>query len=389
MFKLRNTVFSFLLAAMIMFCGINVQAAPVITTDAKQAILVDYDTGMVLFEKNAREQMPTSSMSKVITAYAVFDALKDERLTLDGELRVSEKAWRKGGSKMFVEVNDLVTVDDLLKGVIVQSGNDATIVLAEGIAGTEEAFADVLNMIAEKLGMKNSHFMNASGWPDPEHYSTAYDLSLLARALIQNHPEYYDYYAIREFTYNNIKQRNRNPLIYRNIGADGIKTGHTEVGGYGLMASGVRDGRRVLLVVNGLADEKARAQEGGRLLEWGLKAFENVTLFTAGETVAEATVTFGKEESVPLVLEKPLIVTMPFALRNDLDVNVVYRGPLKAPIKAGQEIGYVEVKVPRGETLQVPLKAGVDVDGLGFVSGTLSKIKYMFGGKKSGDEDQK
>ena len=348
-------------------------------TSAKQAILMDYDTGMVLFAKNADEKMPTSSMSKTMTMYVVFKALKEGRIQLDTELQVSEKAWKKGGSKMFVEVNDRVKVEDLIQGVIVQSGNDATIVLAEGLSGSEDGFADALNTTAAELGMTNSHFMNASGWPDPDHYSTAHDLAMLAHHLISDFPEYYHYFAEQEFTYNNIKQPNRNPLLYRNIGADGLKTGHTEAGGYGLMASGTRNDRRVILVVNGLAHAKARAQEGARLLEWGLSGFENVSLFNSGDIVGEATVAMGKKGAVPLRVQEEVAITIPKTVKNDLKVEIAYDGPVVAPIRKGTQIRVLKVSVPRVSDFEVPLYAAEDVETLGFFAMTIEKIKTKLG----------
>lgn len=342
--------------------------------------MIDYDTGMTLFEKEADKRMPTSSMSKVMTMYLVFEALQNGQLSLDTELPVSEKAWRKGGSKMFVEVGDRVKVEDLVRGVIVQSGNDATIVLAEGLAGTEEAFAEALTSKAKELGMESSQFKNASGWPDPDHYSTAQDLATLGMAIIKNFPDYYRYYSEQEFTYNNIKQPNRNPLLYRNMGADGIKTGHTEAGGYGLMASGVRNGRRVVLVVNGLEDDKARAQESARLLEWGLKGFENIRLFAAGEIVDHAYVVMGKAEQVQLTTEEDINVTVPVAVKNDLKVEVLYEGPLMAPIKKGEQIATLKIEVPRVKTFEVPLIAAESVNDLGLFASAFAKAKLMLGG---------
>ena len=353
-------------------------------TSAKQAIMLDYDTGMVMFEKNADEKMPTSSMSKVMSMYLVFEGLRNGKLLLDSELKVSEKAWRKGGSKMFVEVGNRVKVEDLIRGVVVQSGNDATIVLAEGLAGSEDAFAMALTEKAKELGMENSQFKNASGWPDPEHYSTARDLATLAHRMITDFPEYYSYYGEEEFTYNNIRQQNRNPLLYRDIGADGIKTGHTEAGGYGLMASGTRGDRRVILVVNGLEDEKARAQEGARLLEWGLKGFSNYELFNAGDEVLQARVAMGQSVDVPLVVEEDVLVTIPMNLKNDLKVEAVYDAPLVAPVRAGDQIGVLKIVVPRGETLELPLYAGADVKGLGFFAKTMMKAKILAGGRVDG-----
>jgi len=355
------------------------QARPLITnnTSAKQAILRDYDTGMVLFEKNADEHMPTSSMSKAMTIFMVFEALRDQRIGLKDTFKVSEKAWRKRGSKMFVEVGKRVTIEDLIRGVIVQSGNDATIVLAEGLAGSEDVFAEAMTLRAKEIGMKNSNFVNASGWPDPDHYSTARDLSILAINLIKKYPEYYPYFAETEFTFNNITQRNRNPVLYKDIGADGLKTGHTVDGGYGLMVSGKFGKRRVVLVVNGLEDEKSRAQESSRLLEWGLKGFQNLVLFKVGETVDYAYVVMGKAEQVPLMIEQDLTVTIPKTVRNDLTVEVVFKGPLEAPVKRGQRVGTLHVDVPRVTKITIPLFAAGDVERLGFMAGTLAKAKLF------------
>jgi len=311
--------------------------ATIPTTTAQQAILIDYDTGMVLFQKNADERMPTSSMSKTMTVYIVFEALKSGQIKPDDKFTVSEKAWRKGGSKMFVEVDKRVKVEDLLRGVIVQSGNDASIVLAEGLAGTEEAFADAMNKKAHELGMENSHFINASGWPDPDHYSTARDLAILSYNLIANFPEYYPYFAEKKFSFNNIKQSNRNPLLYRDMGADGIKTGHTEDGGYGLMASGEDAGRRVILVINGLKDETARARESARLMEWGLRGFKNHKLFSKGETVETAEVAMGRKKNLGLAVNRDITATIPAISQNDLSVQLHYKAPLIAPVKKGQK----------------------------------------------------
>jgi len=364
------------------------QAGTFSQTSAKQAIVMDYDTGMILLEKDADTKMPTSSMSKVITLYATFAALQKGTVSLDTMLPVSEKAWRKGGSKMFVKVGTDVSVEDLVRGVVVQSGNDATIVLAEGLAGTEEAFADTLNGIAKNLGMKNSHFMNASGWPDPDHYSTAHDLAILAAATIKDFPDYYHYFAEQEFTYNNIKQPNRNPLIYRNIGADGLKTGHTEVGGYGLMGAGTRNGRRVVFVLNGLASDTERAEEGARLLDWGLRSFENIVLFKAGETIDRASVVMGKSKQVPLTVENDIKVTLPVSVRNDLKVEMVYAAPLLAPINKGQKIGVLKIDVPRLQQFEVPLVAAEDIKKAGFFPGLFAKAGLLLSGGGDGNEPQ-
>lgn len=350
-------------------------------TIAKQAIILDYDTGTVLLEKNADLRVPTSSMSKVMTVYMAFEALKTGRLSLDQKLPVSEKAWRMQGSKMFVELGSEIDVEDLIRGIIIQSGNDATIVLAEGISGTEEDFADLMNAKATEIGLSNSHFMNASGWPDPEHYSTAHDLAILAIHTIRDHPELYKYYAEKEFTWHNIHQMNRNPLLFRDLGVDGLKTGHTEEAGYGLIASGMRDGRRVVMVVNGLTSEKERAQESARLMEWALRNFVNTKLFAAGDPVESAIVVMGQEKQVPMVIAEDITVTLPHALKNDLKVSVVYDSPLVAPVKKGDKVGTLKVDIPRVGVREYPLLAGADVAKLGFMSGTLAKAKMLLGSK--------
>ncbi len=348
-----------------------------IQTSAKQAIVIDYDTGMTLLEKEADTRMPTSSMSKVMTAYLVFEALKEGKLSLDEKLRVSEKAWRKGGSKMFVEVDKYVKVEDLLRGVIVQSGNDATIVLAEALGGSEDNFAMALTDKAHELGMKNSNFVNASGWPNPNHYSTARDLSILATALIRNFPKYYSYYGEKEFAFNNIAQRNRNPLLYRNIGADGIKTGHTEAGGYGVMGSGTKNGRRIILVINGLESNKARAQESAKLLDWGLNRFENHTLFKAGEKVESAAVVMGKSNALSLTVKNDITVTIPRISMKEFKVIAKFNEPLQAPIQKGDEIGTLIIDIPHMGPVEQPLYAAEDIEELGFFSKILSKAKLL------------
>jgi D-alanyl-D-alanine carboxypeptidase (penicillin-binding protein 5/6) len=355
-------------------------AEPLIQTSAKQAIVIDYDTGTVLLEKNADEQMPTSSMSKTMTVYAVFEALQRGDITLDTEFTVSENAWRMQGSKMFVELGKPIRVEDLLKGVIVQSGNDATIVLAEGLSGSENAFAATLNAKAKELGMNHSNFVNASGWPDPNHYSTARDLSILAKSLIATFPKYYPMYSEKEFTWHNITQHNRNPLLYKNIGADGIKTGHTEAAGYGLMGSGVLGNRRVILVVNGLTDEKERASEAAKLLDWALKNFDNRTLFKAGAPVESAKVVLGQKESVPAALQEDIIRTVPKAASGSFKATAHFKEPLVAPIARGAEIGKLVIEVPNMAPAEYKLFASEDVAELGFFVKTMTKAKYYLTG---------
>jgi D-alanyl-D-alanine carboxypeptidase (penicillin-binding protein 5/6) len=364
----------------LLFC-VGVPQARAMETLAKQAIVIDYDTGTVLFEKNADERMPTSSMSKVMTMYVVFEAIKNGNLSLDDEFLVSEKAWKKQGSKMWVEVGKKVKIEDLVRGVVIQSGNDATIVLAEGMAGSEDAFAVALNRAAKDLGMDNSHFMNASGWPDPDHYSTARDLAKLAVATIKNHGEYYNYYAETEFTYSNITQPNRNPLLFRDIGADGMKTGHTEDGGYGLIGTGVKDGRRVIIVLNGMSSIKERAQESARLLQWGLNGFSNVTLFEDAHSLGAVPVVLGRKRSVKTQAQSPLTISVPKLFEEDMKAEIEYKSPLKAPVAKGDVVGTVKVHVPKGEVKELPLVASEDIGELSWFLKLISKARLLSTGE--------
>lgn len=355
------------------------QVAP-LETVAKEAYIIDMETGQVLFAKNADQKMPTSSMSKTMTMYMVFEALKNGKLTLDQELPVSEKAWAMQGSKMFVPIGGMVKVEDLIRGVIIQSGNDATIVLAEGLAGSEGEFAVAMNRKAKELGMLNSNFMNASGWPEENHYSTCHDLALLGQALIRDFPDLYKYYSEIDFTYNNIKQGNRNPLLYKNIGADGIKTGHTEDAGYGLMGSAVRDGRRVVMVLNGMASMDERAQESTRLMEWALANFTNKSILSSGMKVADAPVIMGMEKSVPLIVNKDLKITMPRMATTSVRAQAIFKGPLEAPVTEGQEVGIIRVEIPNNAPIELPITAAKSIPRLGFFPSMLEKAhRIVFG----------
>ncbi|MFQ5468362.1 MAG: D-alanyl-D-alanine carboxypeptidase family protein, partial [Kiloniellaceae bacterium] len=342
-----------------------VEPAGAIETKAREAIVLEMETGTVLLDKDADKTMPPASMSKIMTIYLVFERLRDGRLSLDDELPISEKAWRKGGSKMFVKVGDKVRVEDLIRGVIVQSGNDACIVLAEGLSGSEEAFAKEMSLKARELGLENSNFANATGWPDPNHWMTARDLALLAQHLIRDFPEYYHYFSETEFTYNKIRQHNRNPLLYKSLGADGLKTGHTQEAGYGLTASAVRNGRRVVLVVTGLESEKKRSEESARLMSWAFREFDNYTLFEPGEEVDQAKVWLGSEKTVPLVLPDGLKITLSRRARAAMKVKVVYDGPIPTPILEGDQVARLVVSAPDTQPIDMPLLAGASVERLG------------------------
>ena len=351
-----------------------------VDTQARQAFIMDFDTEAVLLEKNADERMPPSSMSKLMTMYVVFEYLKEGRLRLDQELPVSERAWRMGGSKMFVQIGSTVPVEALMRGVIVQSGNDACIVLAEAISGSEQQFAELLNETGRRIGLTNSNFRNATGWPDPEHRTTCRDLARLAKRIIADHPEYYRYYNERSFRWNDISQDNRNPALARVAGADGLKTGHTEEAGYGLTASAKRGDRRLILVVNGLPSMRARAEESERLLEWGFREFENVVLFRAAAVIEEVPVYLGDRRTVPLVGGQDVVVTLPRQWRRNLQARLRYEAPVTAPVLKGQELGRMEVSGQGVPPMSLPLIAGADVDRLGVVSRIPAVIgRWAFG----------
>tara|TARA_B100000315_G_scaffold254173_1_gene294626 strand:+ start:470 stop:1606 length:1137 start_codon:yes stop_codon:yes gene_type:complete len=375
--KIKWLLSAILLSGMLL----NVGAGNALETLGRQAILLDATTGTILFAKNPDERMTPSSMSKIMTIYKLFERLKDGGLSLTDTFSVSEKAWRKQGSKMFVAVNSRVKIEDLIRGIIVQSGNDATIVIAEGLSGSEGAFADELNETAKQLNMTNSNFVNASGWPDPEHETTARDLATLAVATIKNFPDLYHYYGEKTFTYNGIKQGNRNPAIYRNIGADGLKTGHTDAGGYGLTVSAIRKDRRLVLVINGLPTKKSRAVESERILDWGFREFNNYALFKAGETVIDAQIWMGEHGSVPLLIEKDLTLTLPRRVRRGMKVKVAMETPVPAPIKKGDVLATLKVELPGRPTLEIPLVSGADVGQLGVFSRLGAAVKYVLWGE--------
>lgn len=348
-------------------------------TMAKWAVVMDFNSGATLFDKDADGSMPPSSMTKLMTIYIVYGLLKSGRLSLTQELPVSEKAWRMQGSKMFVPLGGQVKVEDLIRGVIVQSGNDACIVLAEAIAGSEDQFVDLMNQKAKDLGLTASHFRNCTGWPDPDQRMSCRDIATLAKRLIQDFPDYYHYDSERVFTYNGIKQENRNPLVQKGL-ADGLKTGHTEAGGYGLVASALRGTRRIIVVVNGLASMHQRGEEGEKLLEWAFREFEDVTLFTAADTVENAKVWLGTHATVPLVGGQDLTITMPRQWRQSAKIEVRYESPIQAPVNRGEVLGKLMVSGQGVPAMEVPLLAGADVPRLGLPGRAVAVVsRYVLG----------
>ena len=351
-----------------------------VDTVARWAFAMDFATGASLLEKKADEQMPPSSMAKLMTIYIVYERLKQGRLKLDDELLVSERAWKMGGSKMFVQVGTQVKVEDLIRGVIVQSGNDACIVLAEGISGSEEQFVELMNQTAKQLGLTNSNFRNCNGWPDPDQHMSCRDIATLARRIILDFPEYYHYDSEKTFTYNNIEQGNRNPLVQKGT-ADGLKTGHTEAGGYGLVASAKRGERRVIEVLNGMDTMRQRAEEGERLMDWAFANFEDVTLFAANDVVEHVPVWLGTSPTVPLVGGRDLIVTMPRNWRNNTSVKISYDEPIRAPVVKGTPLGKLVVSGQGVPGMEAPLIAGADVPRLSLPGRAIAVLShYVTGG---------
>ncbi|MDP3977013.1 MAG: D-alanyl-D-alanine carboxypeptidase family protein [Pseudomonas sp.] len=312
---------------------------------AKSYVLIDAASGNILIEENADERLPPASLTKLMTAYLVTLDINRGQIKANDLVRISEKAWRMGGSKMFIEVGKEVSVDDLLHGVIIQSGNDASIALAEHIAGSEDAFADMMNATAERLGMSNSQFRNSTGWPDPEHYSSAKDMAKLARAIIYEDPQHYAIYAQKEFLWNGIKQPNRNLLLWRDKTVDGLKTGHTEEAGYCLVSSAVRDGMRLIAVVFGTSSEQARAAETQKLLTYGFRFFETRTFYQKGTELAQSQVWKGASRQLKAGLANDLTLTMAKGQLDKLQAGMTLNPQLIAPIQQGDVIGKVEVKL--------------------------------------------
>lgn len=339
-------------------------------TNAETAWVYDVATGTVLMEKNADQPVPPASMSKLMTIYMLFEALREERVQMDTRLPVSTKARQMGGSTMFLNEQDRPTVEELIKGIIVLSGNDACVVVAEGLAGTEEAFARQMTEKGRELGLTNSVFANSSGWPHPRHRMTAHDLGTLALHLTQDFPDLYKNFALTEFPFDNrapANRFNRNPLLKLGIGADGLKTGHTEEAGYGLVGSAVQDNRRVIFVITGLQSETARAEEAERIVNWAFRQFTLETLVPAGETVVSAPVWLGTVSSVGLTTRDGANVLVPAGARDQVKVEAVYNSPVPAPVKKGDQLGQLVVSVPGVKDAVTPLLAVQDVPEAGFL----------------------
>ncbi|MEL6290468.1 MAG: D-alanyl-D-alanine carboxypeptidase family protein [Pseudomonadota bacterium] len=369
-----------------MLCALALLALPAsaaFKTKAKQAILIDVTSNAVLFEHNADERMSPASMSKLMTLAVVFRQLQQGQLKFEDEFIMSENAWRTGGapsgtSAMMVPVNTRATLEQLIRGIIVQSGNDAAISIAETLAGSEANFGRIMTEEAKRIGLKNSTFTNATGLYDPEHLTTARDLAVLAEHLITSYPEYYPIFAEREFRYRRHRFRNRNPLLDLDIGVDGLKTGYISQAGYGVVASAVQDGRRLIAVINGLSTRRDRRREGQRLLEWGFKGFSKFQVFSSGDVVGQARVWGGSQFFVPLRGKGPLTVVLPkFPSNQKLRAEIVYQGPLKPPILEGAEVAKLRVTSSTGAINEVPLYAAEGVESGGVLRRGLDSVFHL------------
>ncbi|MET0013817.1 MAG: D-alanyl-D-alanine carboxypeptidase family protein [Sedimenticola sp.] len=352
-----------------LFCTSTLAAAPVPAPPkiaASGHLLLDFDSGAVLAENNANEQLEPASLTKIMTAYVVLREITEGNIKLDEMVRVSKKAWRAPGSRMFIEVGKQISVEQLLKGMIIQSGNDSSIALAEHVAGSEETFAALMNEHAQRLGMLNTNFVNSTGLPDKNHYTTANDIAKVAAATIREFPDYYGWYAVREFTFNDIKQHNRNKLLWRDDSVDGIKTGHTEAAGYCLVASAKRNGMRLISVVMGTKSENARAKESQALLNYGFRFYETHRLYGAGEALTQVRVWKGASEQLRLGLKEDLVVTIPRRQYKNLKPGMTIPPKIMAPMRKGQEVGKVKVMLGDRVVAESPLVAleGVEEGGI-------------------------
>ncbi|AJQ94517.1 D-alanyl-D-alanine carboxypeptidase family protein [Gynuella sunshinyii] len=345
---------------------------------ASSYILMDANSGKIIVANNEHQQLPPASLTKLLTSYIVEEEIQDGRLALTDSAHISKKAWGWGGSKMFVKVDDDVSIEDLLRGLIIQSGNDAAISLAEHIAGSEEVFADVMNQTAEKLGMKDSHFVNSSGWPAKGHLSSAYDMAILAKAIIDDHPEFYPIYAEKDFTYAGIKQSNRNTLLWRDPSVDGLKTGHTESAGYCLVSSAKQDDMRLIAVVMGTKSDDAREQESMKLLTYGFRYYETHELYKADTALNTSRIWAGSQDTIDLGLDADAIVTIPRDSQSKLDASLQINPVIEAPVRKGDILGSLVVKMDDEVVYEKPLVALQDVEQAGFFSRIFDYIALFF-----------
>ena len=349
-------------------------------TKAEQAIVMDFDTNEILFEKNSNIKTPPASMTKIMTVYAAFDRLKNTDLSIENECVVSAKAYKMGGSRTFLEIDDKVSLDELLKGIIIQSGNDASVALAECLAGTEDDFAKLMNVYAKRLGMINTNFLNSSGWPEEDHYSTVYDLALLSNALIREFPDLYLYFSDKEFTYNDIKQPNRNKLLSSVQGADGLKTGFTKASGWGIAATAKRDNRRITTVINGTNSSRLRLNEASNLINWAFSQTSQKLLVDENQVFVEVDLWLGNKPRFNLVSSKKIVSTLSFDQIQLIKSSLHYKKPIEAPIKKGEVYGKLIIDIAGKPNIEVELISQESIASVNPISKVFAAMKYLIFG---------
>lgn len=380
-----------LVVAMVAVWGaVTATAAPIIIPAAPQIgaesyLVIDAATGDVLASENARMRLPPASLTKIMTSYIIADEIEQGRITLDDRVPISVKAWRMEGSRMFIREGTEVSVADLLRGIVIQSGNDASVAMAEYIAGDEEAFAGLMTQTAKSLGMDNTNFMNATGLPDEMHYTTAEDLAILTRALINRFPEHYAIYSEKYFSYNDIRQANRNALLWRDDSVDGVKTGHTQAAGYCLVASAMENDTRLISVVMGARDERTRAAESQKLLNYGFRYYETVNLYAAGSSLKRVRVWSGLHESLEVGLDDAITLTIPRGGRDQLKAEINLQDVIEAPIERGQTLGALTLSLGDEMLVERPVVALNPVQAAGWLSSTLDDVQLMFIDLTGGD----
>ena len=351
-----------------------------IDTKAEQAIVMDFDTNEILFQKNSNIKTSPASMTKIMTVYAAFDRIKNTDLSIENECLVSAKAYKMGGSRTFLEIDDKVSIDELLKGIIIQSGNDASVALAECLAGTEDDFAKLMNVYAKRLGMINTNFLNSSGWPEENHYSTVHDLALLSNALITEFPNLYLYFSDKEFTYNDIKQPNRNKLLSSVQGADGLKTGFTRASGWGIAATAKRDNRRITAVINGTNSSRSRLNEATNLINWAFSQTSQKVLVEKNQVIVEVDVWLGNKPRVNLISSKKVISTLSFDQIQLITSSLEYKRPIEAPIEKGKIYGKLIIDIEGKPNIEVELTAQEDIGSVNPISKVFAAMKYLLFG---------
>lgn len=381
-FRLISLAFFY---ALIMLMMVGTASAQLYQTKAKQALLLDADTGTILFAKEADAKIPPASLAKIMTMEVVFNQLKNGNLSLEDKFFVSENAWRtggtsSGGSTMFAKLNSEIPLGDLIRGVIIQSANDGSIVIAEGLGGSEAAFSNLMNERARAIGLNSSNFVNSTGLPAEGQFVSIRDLAKLARHVISEYPDFYKFYSEPDFEWNKINQRNRNPLLGMKMGADGMKTGYTEASGYSIVGSAVRDGQRLIAVLSGMESKKQRAEEARKILDWGFRAFEKIDLFADGEVLGQASVYGGQKSAVDVVGKGPVEIYLPIGNRDKLSARIVYKGPIMPPVEEGAQVATLKVWIGDELSQEIDLYAGETVEKGGLQRQAVDALKELLFG---------